>query len=140
MAEKWKQCWSCGAVFVMQPGNDRYCPQCGADTWPQPPDADAASASSDAVLPVPVPATRDYLPMIAAGVGIIATLLLYAVWFWVWVGLIGVLSPPQPSVYRELDPTFSDYVTPSRLAWSAVLALPSVAGSWAVAYGVIRTA
>jgi hypothetical protein len=131
-----RDCWNCGKKT---PRAERYCAECGADAWNPPQERNASSHSwrtNDDERPASTSTSWDALT--AAGVLIIATILLMSFWFSVVLAVISVFADDEVFVLGNV--TYVEaVVTTGRAIVALATASILTALSWAVALCVAES-
>jgi hypothetical protein len=131
-------CWSCDTRI---PRAERYCERCGADQWNPPQGTNVSSHSwrtNDYVRTESKGGPLSAQAITAAGVVIIATLMLLASWFWLAIWLFGVVNPPEAEEFLAVEVlTLDDYLSSGRVFLAVVASTALTVATWAIALNIV---
>lgn len=127
-----RQCWKCGE---QTPADDPYCQHCGTEesfseamSALDRTDREGASERNHRLL------MERFGSHTAAGIILIATILVVVFWFWIAILVMAVFWKPEPNMLGLV--TFLDYLDAERLLYGATAAVGLLVASWAVAYKI----
>ena len=133
-----RACWSCN---TQTPRTERYCEACGADQWNPPQGAQVSQHSwrtNDYVRSEAAHSRSSAQAVTAAGVVIIATLLLLSTWFWLAIWLLGVVNPPEAEELLAVEVlTLDDYLSSGRVFLAAVASIGLTVATWAITLNLV---
>jgi hypothetical protein len=131
-------CWGCDTRI---PRVERYCEHCGADQWNPPQGANVSDHSWRTNDYVRREETHGQLPtqaITAAGVVIIATLLLLSTWFWLAIWLFGVVNPPEAEEFLAVEVlTLDDYLSSGRVFLASVASIGLTVATWSITVNLV---